>query len=49
MVVRQDRESPCATECLRARDFDLGPTRENHAGPRHEVGRIRGPTHASTR
>jgi transposase len=39
----------CATECLRARGFDLDPTFEHHTGLRHDDGRIRGWTHVSTR
>ena len=35
IVVRRDRENQCATECLRARGFDLDPTLEHHTGPRH--------------
>lgn len=39
-VVRRDRENQCATECLRARGFDLDPTCEHHTGPRRDDGRI---------
>lgn len=49
IVVRRNRENQCATECLRARGFDLDPTFEHHTGPRHLSGRIRGRTHVSTR
>ena len=35
-VVRRDRENQCATECLRARGFDLDPIFEHHTGPRHD-------------
>lgn len=38
-VARRDRENQCATECLRARGFDLDPTFEHHTGPRHNDGR----------
>ena len=34
-VVRRDRDTQGATECHRARGFDLDPTREHHTGPRH--------------
>ena len=34
IVVRRDRENQCATECLRARGFDLDPIFEHHTGPR---------------
>ena len=48
-VVRRDRENQCATECLRARGFDLDLSCEHHTGLRQEVGRIRGRTHVRTR
>ena len=37
--MRQDRENQCATECQRARGFDLDPIFEHHAGPRQGDGR----------
>lgn len=49
LVVRRDRENQSATECPRARGFDLDPTLEHHTGPRHADGRIRGRIHVSTR
>lgn len=39
-VARRDQRNQCATECLRARGFDLDPTFEHHTGPRHDDGRI---------
>ena len=32
IVVRRDRENQCATECLRARGFDLDPIYVHHRG-----------------
>ncbi len=48
-VVRRDRENQSATECHRARGFDLDPTCEHHTGPRRDDGRNRGRIHVSTR
>ena len=42
-VVKRDRENQCATECHRARGFDLDPTFEHHTGPRHLERRIMRP------
>ena len=38
IVVRRDRKNQGATECLRARGFDLDPPSEHHTGPQHEDG-----------